>query len=92
MSQVCRASPFKKYVIYDSKEPIPAMEQTPVEVPAPAVEPDPGVVPAPSRNRLRLFCPKGDSDSGIGNKWNHNSSSSKWLRKFPDPHFSCGHL
>ena len=77
MSQVCRASPLKKYVIYDSKEPIPAMEPTPVEVPAPAVVPAPGVVPAPSRNRLRLrlFCPKGDSDSRIGNKWNHNSSS-----------------
>ena len=35
MSQVCRASPLKKYVIYDSKEPIPAMEPAPIVVPDP---------------------------------------------------------
>ena len=47
-------------------------------VPTPAMVPDPIMVPAPAWNRLqlRLFESNGDSDSGIINYWNHNSSTS----------------
>ena len=45
--------------------PIPAMVSAPIMVPAPAW----------NRLQLRLFESNSDSDSGIGNYRNHNSSS-----------------
>ena len=48
-------------------------------VPIPAMVPAPIMVPAPAWNQLqlRLFECNSDSDSGIGNYRNHNSSNVK---------------
>ena len=58
---------------YPTKELFPAMEPILEVVPIPAMI----MVPAPAWNRLqlRLFESSSDSDSGIGNYRNHNSSS-----------------
>ena len=60
-----------------TKEPFPAMDPNPKVVPIPGMVPAPIMVPAPAWNRLqlRLFESNSDSDSGIGNYRNHNSSS-----------------
>ena len=60
-----------------TKELFPAMEPNPEVEPIPGMVPAPITVPAPAWNRLqlRLFEFNGDSDSGIINYRNHNSSS-----------------
>ena len=71
---------------YPTKELFPAMEPILEVVPIPAMVPAPIMVPAPAWNRLqlRLFECNSDSDSGIGNYRNHNSSTlfsmvARWL-------------
>ena len=59
-----------------TKELFPAMVPVQKVEPIPIMVPDPIMVPAPAWNQLqlRLFESNSDSDSGIGNYWNHNSS------------------
>ena len=60
-----------------TKEPFPAMELNPEVVLIPAMVPASIMVPAPAWNLLQvwLFESNSDSDSGIINYQNHNSSS-----------------
>ena len=61
-----------------TNDPFPAMEPTLEVVPIPAMVPAPIMVLAPAWNRLKLwlFETNSDSDSGIRNYRNRNSSSS----------------
>ena len=73
-----------------TKEMFPAMEPILEVVPIPVMVPALIMVPAPAWNRLqlRLFESNSDSDSGIGNYRNHNSSSQDKVEA-PQVHLLC---